>query len=98
MQGDGSHSLKYIENALDRIPVGYHMVRGFAETYLGLAGQMQGQKKRVVQVLSDLLDDPSLPFTRKLRDLVALVWIHIISGELAVASTRKPDRTTNATT
>ena len=40
--------LKYIEDALDRIPEAHHMVRGFAEMYFGLAGQMQGQETRVV--------------------------------------------------
>jgi len=54
MRGD-FHSLEYIEGALERIPVAHHMVRGFAEIYFGLAGQMQGQQDRVVQVLSDLL-------------------------------------------
>jgi LuxR family maltose regulon positive regulatory protein len=57
MQGD-FHSLGNIEEALEQIPVAYHMVRGFAEIYFGLSGQMQGQKDRVVHALSELLKDP----------------------------------------
>ena len=87
LQGNGSDSLKCIEAALDRIPVAHTMIRGFAEIYFGLAGQMQGQKERVVPVLSDLLNDPSLEPPRKMRVLMSLVWIYSISGDLAVAST-----------
>ena len=85
MQGD-FHSLENIERALERIPVANHMVRGFAEIYFGLAGQMQGQKDRVVQALFELLKDQSLEVPRKLRLLTSLVWIHIISGELTIAA------------
>jgi len=87
LQGNGSESLKCIEAALDRIPAAHSMIRGFAEIYFGLAGQMQGQKERVVPVLSDLLNDPSLEPPRKMRVLISLVWIYSISGDLAVAST-----------
>lgn len=85
MRGD-FHSLENIEGALERIPVEYHMVRGFAETYFGLTGQMQGQKDRVVHELSELLNDWSIEVSRKVRVLTSLVWIHIISGELTVAA------------
>jgi len=85
MRGD-FHSLEYIEGALERLPVTYPMVRGFAEVYFGLSGQMQGQKDRVVHALSELLSDPSLELSRKLRLMTARVWIHIISGELTVAA------------
>jgi len=74
MQGD-FHSLENIERALKRIPVANHMVRGFAEIYIGLAGQMQGQKDRVVHALSDLLINQPLEVSRKLRILTSLVWI-----------------------
>ena len=84
-QGDGLHSLKYIEDALERIPPRHHMMRGFAEIYFGLAGQMQGQMARVVHFLSDLLNDRPLELSRKLRLHTALVWVHIISGDLGVA-------------
>ena len=86
MQGDGLHSLRYLEDAMKRIPESLSVIRGFAEAYFGLASQMQGQKDRAVTVMSDLLDDASLAVSRKARVLVSLVWIHIISGELTVAS------------
>ena len=86
-QGNGSLSLKFIEDTLDRIPTAHTMIRGFAESYFGLAGQMQGQEERVLNVLSDLLNDPLLETPRKMRVLISLIWIHMISGDLAVAST-----------
>jgi hypothetical protein len=55
--------------------------------YFGLAGQMQGQKERIVHVLSDLLHHHPLNDLRKVRVIVALVCIKIISGDLTVAST-----------
>jgi LuxR family maltose regulon positive regulatory protein len=85
-QGNGALSLKYIEEALDRIPSTYHMIRGFAEIYFGMAGQMQGQKERVVHVLSDLLHRQPLNDLRKIRVMAALVYVNIISGDLTVAS------------
>jgi len=85
--GNGAVSLKYLEDALDRIPVANHMIRGVAEVYFGLAGQMHGQKERVVHVLSDLLHRQPLNDVRKVHVMVALVCINIISGDLTVAAT-----------
>ena len=86
-QGNGALSLKYIEDALQRIPIAYHMIRGVTEVYFGLAGQMHGQKERVMQVLSDLLHQKSLHDKRKVHLMVSLVCIETISGNLTVAST-----------
>lgn len=86
MMGDGFNALKYLERALKLIPRSHHMVRGFADIYYGLAGQMQGQKERVVHVLSGLLVDHSIELPRKIRVLIVLVWIHVISGDLSAAS------------
>ena len=85
MQGHGKRSLSYFEDALQRIPQKYQMVRGFSEMYFGMAGQMVGQLERVVSYLSDQLDDPSLAMSRKIRARTALVWIHLISGDLNAA-------------
>jgi LuxR family maltose regulon positive regulatory protein len=85
-QGDGELSLKYIEDALERIPEDYHMIRGFTEILFGVAGQMDGQKERVVNVLSDLLHQQPLNDVRKVRVMVSLVYVHIISGDLSVAA------------
>lgn len=85
MQGHGKRSLSYFEDALQRIPQKYQMVRGFSEMYFGMAGQMVGQLERVVSYLSDQLDDPSIAMSRKIRARTALVWIHLISGDLNAA-------------
>jgi LuxR family maltose regulon positive regulatory protein len=87
MMGDGINSMENLENATKLIPKAHQMVRGFAEIYFGLASQMTGQEEKVIHVLSDLLSDPSLELPRKMRVLTALVWIHLISGDLSVAST-----------
>ena len=84
-QGNGSLSLKYIEDALGRIPTKNPAIRSFAELYFGLAGQMHGQKERVVHVLSDLLHHQPLNNIRKIRLMGSLMCVHIISGNLTAA-------------
>jgi LuxR family transcriptional regulator, maltose regulon positive regulatory protein len=84
--GNGAIGLKYLEEALDRIPVANHMIRGVAEVYFGLAGQMHGQKERVAHVLSDLLHHQPLNDLRKVHVMVALVCTNIVSGDLTVAA------------
>lgn len=86
MQGEGLKAFNHLENALKLIPNAHIMVRGFANMYFGLAGQMTGQQEKVVNVLSDLTADPSIDFSIRLRSITALVWINLISGNLAVAS------------
>jgi len=66
-QGDGERSLKYIEDALEQIPEAHHYTRGIADTFWGVAGQMQGQKERVVAKLTDLLHNQPLSDVRKIR-------------------------------
>jgi len=95
-QGDIPLSLQYVEDALDRIPETQPMVRGFAEIYLGLAGHMDGQTETVLQVLFDLLDHSSMQSPRKFRVLVSIVWVHLLAGDLAVASIRNTQLIDNA--
>jgi LuxR family maltose regulon positive regulatory protein len=87
LEGDGAPSLRYIEDALEKIPATYHMIRGFAETYFGFAGQMQGQKERVLDVLSGLLQHQSLHDIRKVRVLLSIVYVHMVSGSLTLSAT-----------
>jgi ATP/maltotriose-dependent transcriptional regulator MalT len=87
LQGDGTPGLKYMEDALEQIPTTYHMIRGFAEAYFGFAGQMQGQKERVLDELSGLLHHQSLHDKRKVRVMLGLVYVHTASGSLALAAT-----------
>ena len=86
LQGDGAPSLKFIQDAMGRIPTTYHMIRGFTECYFGFAGQMQGQKERVLDELSDLLHYQPLNDIRKVRVMVSLVCIHMVSGNLTAAA------------
>jgi LuxR family maltose regulon positive regulatory protein len=86
-QGNGALGLKYLEDALERIPASNAMIRGVAEVYFGVLGQMQGQKERVVRVLSDLLYHQPINDLRKVHVMVALVCVNIVSGDLTVAST-----------
>ncbi|MDX2501536.1 MAG: LuxR C-terminal-related transcriptional regulator [Deltaproteobacteria bacterium] len=84
-QGNGSLSLKYLEDALARIPATNPAIRSFAELYLGMAIQMHGQNERAVHVLSDLLHHQPLNDMRKVRVMGSLICVHIISGNLTVA-------------
>jgi LuxR family maltose regulon positive regulatory protein len=84
-QGNGSLSLKYLEDALARIPATNLAIRSFAELYLGMAIQMHGQNERAVHVLSDLLHHQPLNDMRKVRLMGSLICVHIISGNLTVA-------------
>ena len=84
-QGDGARGLKYIEDALEQIPAAHHFIRGTADAFWGLAGQMQGQEERAINRLTNLLQEKTLSVARKMRLMLALVFVYIISGELAVA-------------
>jgi len=84
-QGNGELGFKFVEDALERIPETQHFVRGVAETFLGLTGQMHGQKESVANILTDLLLNEPLGDARKIRVIYTLASVHIISGELSVA-------------
>jgi len=86
-QGNGALSLKYLEDALERIPAANEKFRGVAEVYFGVVGQMQGQKERVVHVLSDVLYHQPINDIRKVHVMQALVCVNIVSGDLTAAST-----------
>ncbi|MHC4165622.1 MAG: LuxR C-terminal-related transcriptional regulator [Planctomycetota bacterium] len=82
-QNDGSSSLEYLHDALERVPETYHGIRDRIEIFHGLASQMQGQKEEVVSRLNDLLGHCQSPQSvRKTRLLVTLIYIHIIASEL----------------
>ena len=83
-QGDSALSLKYAEEALAQIPASHHFTLGVADTFWGLACQMQGQKERCVQRLNDLLLNQPLKAVRKIRVMFPLAAVHIISGDLTV--------------
>jgi LuxR family maltose regulon positive regulatory protein len=86
-QGNAALSVKYVEDALERIPETEQFMRGTADTFFGVAGQMHGQKERVVNILTDLLHNQPLGDVRKVRVIFPLVLVHMISGDLSVAFT-----------
>jgi len=84
-RGDGRQGLKYIKTALLHIPEEDTMTRGFAEIYYALTGQAQGRQERIVHEFNELLLN-DLALVRKSRLIIALAWIHLISGDLTVAA------------
>ncbi|MGF1612841.1 MAG: response regulator [Gammaproteobacteria bacterium] len=85
LRNDGSRSLKYLGSALQRIPLAYDIMRGRAEVFLGLARQLQGQHELAVRELNDLLCVHQGQHGLTARLLATLVFIHIMSGDLAKA-------------
>ena len=84
--GDGASSLKYTEEALERIPYSFFEARGQSEMSLALASQMQGQKEHALCGLDDLLAHYDSPNDMlKTRLVVTYVFVHLIAGDLAKA-------------
>jgi LuxR family maltose regulon positive regulatory protein len=84
--GDGAGSLKYMEEALEIIPVFFYEARAQSEVIFALASQMQGQKEQALRGLDDLLAHYDSPKDlRKTRLLVTYVFIQLINGDLAEA-------------
>jgi LuxR family maltose regulon positive regulatory protein len=82
LEGEGALSVKYVEHALNHIPVTNHMFRGEAECTFGLAGQMEGQLDRVARAIMGWLEDTSaLHPMRETRLLVSLVIVYAIAGD-----------------
>lgn len=83
---DGPNCLKYLQSALDRVPVVSKEVRGQIEILYGLAMQMMGNHDEALVRLHDLLNtnqkDKSV---KKTRLLITPVYIHILSGRLSDA-------------
>ncbi len=84
-QGDCARSLKYLEDAKGQISEAQHFLRAGVEQFWGMAGHMQGQKERVIDELTDLLQNQSLKNVRKIRVMASLVTVHMLSGDLTVA-------------
>lgn len=91
LQGNGSHSLRHIEFALDHIPVTHHEFRAEAEVLFGLAGQMEGEFDRIIKALNEWLAAP-LPLhpLRETRLLVTLVFVNYIAGDPMAAQQYLP--------
>ena len=84
--GDGASSLKYVEKALEQIPISFYEARGQSEVIFALANQMQGRKEQALRGLDDLITHYDSPNElRRSRLLVTYVYIHLTAGDLAKA-------------
>jgi len=81
LANEDGRSLKHLEHALSLIPVTDEL-RGIAELLFGVAGQMEGQGRRVTRALTEWLNDPSPKHPlREIRMLQALKIIHYLAGD-----------------
>ncbi len=79
---NSSQSLKYVEHALDRIPLTESESRAQAEILFAIAGQSEGQKDRVIAAETAWLEDYPLHPLRKNSLLWSLFYVHYLSGDL----------------
>lgn len=87
-QNDAQRSLKFLEDAVKQIPVSYHVCRGEAEVFLGLATQMATGTDQAIDNLNRLLNSSPPPHNlRKTRLMATSVYVHMISGNLDEAET-----------
>jgi LuxR family maltose regulon positive regulatory protein len=85
--GQASRSLESLNRALERIPKALHKASGEAELFWGLASQMVGHKNETIRRLNKWLYYEQSPHpVRQLRLEAALLFIHLLSGELAEAA------------
>ena len=79
--GDSASSLKYLEEALEELPLEDVEFRAMTEVLYGLAGQAEGQMDRVAERLTDWLREPSQLHPRREANLViTLLFVHYIAG------------------
>lgn len=78
-QGEGEKSLKHIHYALEHTPLTDHEVRAESETFLGLAGQMQGERARVTETITEWLADPSSLNLSPIRETHLLATLSFMS-------------------
>ncbi len=84
--GQTAQSLDFLQRALDLIPESYDHGRGETEVIWALAGQMAGQKEKVIRTLTNRLYYQQRPQAiRMTRLLGALVFVYFLSGDLIKA-------------
>ena len=82
-QGEGKRSLELIDHALEQIPAANLGIRNEAEIYVAVSCQMTGQGKTAIQTFQRKLYNETSEGTRKMRLLGSIIFIHLLSGELA---------------
>ena len=86
-QGQNARSLEHFHHALGRIPKSFYVARGHTELFWGAASQMAGHKKEAIEALNKWLYQEESPHpTRRSRLEGALIFIHLLSGELVEAA------------
>jgi len=86
-QGQSSRSMDMLERALERIPKTHHLARGETELFWGVTSQMSDRKTEAVRALTAwLYDEQPLHPGRQTKLLGSLMFIHLLSGELAEAA------------
>lgn len=82
----GTESLKRLKSAGKLVPVIYPETYGQVELVHGLTMQMEGHKDVAIHQLHEALYRCGISSNvRKTRLLIALVYIHIIAGDLSIA-------------
>ena len=84
-EGHGESSMELLSGALERIPITNLGARNEVEIYFAVASQIAGRGKKVVQTYEQMLFDERTVSTRKMRLLSSIVFIHLLSGDLAKA-------------
>jgi LuxR family maltose regulon positive regulatory protein len=84
-EGHGERSMTLLRRALERIPLANVGARNEAEIYLAGALQIAGHGKTAVQTYRKKFYNERSVGTRKMRLLGALIFIHLLSGELVEA-------------
>jgi len=85
-KGEGKRSLELIDRALEQIPAANLGIRNEAEIYVAVSCQMTGQGKTTIQTFQRKFYNETSEGTRKMRLLGSIIFIHLLSGELAKAS------------
>ncbi len=81
----GEQSLTCLQQALDKIPLEHLGARNETETYIAAASQITGRGKAVIREYRQEIFHETTNSIRQARLLGALVFVHLLSGELPEA-------------
>ena len=84
-EGQGERSLELLGRALERIPAANIGVKNEAEIYFAGSSQIAVRASRLFRLYRRKLYNKASEGTRKMRLLGALIFIHLLSGELVEA-------------
>ena len=84
-QGNGESSFAYLEDSIKQLPEQPGVLDGAVGFYYGLALCMNGRKDRAILDITDLMNGVGISALYRSQLIGALVFIHLLSGELAEA-------------